>query len=246
MEEKKNENLENQNNQVDDGMKYAKKKLKKKIPVLIAVILALLFGVVYGFISESCFIQDLREPSDVDVKPVIYLYPEEKLELVVEIPTVDFTTTYPFYKGGWNVVASPDGTLVDKNNREYNYLYREGYTNYHVDLSEGFVVSKDKYIDFLEDKLAYVGLSDKEACDFISYWLPLMNEYDYCLVSFQKDYGEKVKIEYSVEPNNELVVFTAIQGLDEPIQVVEQDLSSYKDFVREGFVSVEWGGRFIE
>ena len=59
MEEKKYENLENQNNQVDDGMKYAKKKLKKKIPVLIAVILALLFGVVYGFISESCFIQDL-------------------------------------------------------------------------------------------------------------------------------------------------------------------------------------------
>ena len=246
MEEKKNENLENQNNQVDDGMQYAKKKLKKKIPVLIAVILALLFGVVYGFISESCFIQDLREPSDVDVKPVIYLYPEEKLELVVEIPTVDFTTTYPFYKGGWNVVASPDGTLIDKNNREYNYLYWEGYTNYQVDLSEGFVVSKDKYIEFLEDKLAYVGLSDKEACDFISYWLPLMNEYDYCLVSFQKDYGEKVKIEYSVEPNNELVVFTAIQGLDEPIQVVEQDLSSYKDFVREGFVSVEWGGRFIQ
>ena len=246
MEEKKNENLENQNNQVDDDMSVAKKKLKKKIPVLVAVVLALLFGVVYGFISESCFIQDLREPSDVDVKPVIYLYPEEELELVVKLPTVDFITTYPLYKGGWNVVASPDGRLTDKNNREYNYLYWEGYTNYKVDLSEGFVVSKDKYIDFLEDKLEYVGLSDKEACDFISYWLPLMNEYDYCLVSFQKDYSEKVKIEYSVEPNNELVVFTAIQGLDESIQVVEQDLSSYKDFVREGFVSVEWGGRFIE
>ena len=246
MEEKKNENLENQNNQVDDGVKYAKKKLKKKIPVLIAVILALLFGVVYGFISESCFIQDLREPSDVDVKPVIYLYPEEETELEVKIPTVDFTTTYPLYNNGWSVIARPNGTLIDENNREYNYLYWEGYTNYQVDLSEGFVVFKDKYIEFLEDKLAYVGLSDKEACDFISYWLPLMNEYDYCLVSFQKDYGEKVKIEYSVEPNNELVVFTAIQGLDEPIQVVEQDLSSYKDFVREGFVSVEWGGRFIQ
>ena len=250
MEEKKNENLENQNNQVDDGMQYAKKKLKKKIPVLIAVILALLFGAVYGFITGNCVIIDriigIFYTSDMDVKPVIYLYPEEETELEVKIPTVDFTTTYPLYRNGWDVVASPDGTLVDKNNREYNYLYWEGYTNYQVDLSEGFVVSKDKYIDFLEDKLAYVGLSDKEACDFISYWLPLMNEYDYCLVSFQKDYSEKVKIEYSVEPNNELVVFTAIQGLDEPIQVVEQDLSSYKDFVREGFVSVEWGGRFIQ
>lgn len=246
MEEKKNENLENQNNQVDDGMKYAKKKLKKKIPILIAVVLALLFGVVYGLISQSCFIQDLREPSDVDVKPVIYLYPEEETELDVKIPTVDFTTTYPLYNNGWSVIARPNGTLIDKNNREYNYLYWEGYTDYQVDLSEGFVVSKDKYIEFLEDKLEYVGLSDKEACDFISYWLPLMNEYDYCLVSFQKDYGEKVKIEYNIEPANELVIFTAIKGLDEPIQVIEQDLTSYKDFVREGFVVVEWGGRFIE
>ena len=244
MEEKKNENIENQNSQVDDGMKYAKNKLKKKIPVLIAIILVLLFGVIYGFISESCFVQDIN--SDVDVKPVIYLYPEEEMNVEVKIPTVDFTTTYPLYNNGWNIIANPDGTLIDKNNREYNYLYWEGYTDYQVDLSEGFVVSKNEYIEFLENKLGYIGLSDKEACDFISYWLPLMNEYDYCLVSFQKHYGKEVKIEYNVEPDNELVVFTAIQGLENPIQVVEQDLSYYKDFAREGFVSVEWGGRFIK
>ena len=218
-------------------------------------------GVIDSMVGSGCdidgvqsFMNKLAE-SDLDFailllqmsyKPVIYLYPEEELELEVKLDNVAFTTTYPLYKDAWNIIARPDGILIDKNNREYNYLYWEGYTDYKVDLSEGFVVSKDKYIDFLEDKLAYVGLSDKETCDFISYWLPLMNEYDYCLVSFQKDYGEKVKIEYSVEPNNELVVFTAIQGLDEPIQVVEQDLSSYKDFVREGFVSVEWGGRFIQ
>lgn len=246
MEEKKNENLENQNNQVDDGMKYAKKKLKKKIPVLIAVILALLFGVVYGFISESCFIQDLRQPSDMDKKPVIYLYPEEELELVLKIQTVDFTTTYPLYKDGWNVVARPDGTLTDKNNREYNYLYWEGYTNYQVDLSEGFVVSKDNYIGFLEEKLEYVGLSDKEACDFITYWLPLMNRYEYCQISFQKDYGDKVKLEYNIQPNNELVVFVGIKGLENEIELPIQDLSNYKSFSREGFVVVEWGGRFVE
>lgn len=244
MEEKKNENIENQKSQVDDGMKYAKNKLKKKIPVLIAIILVLLFGVIYGFISENCFVQDIN--SGVDVKPVIYLYPEEEMNVEVKIPTVDFTTTYPLYNNGWNIIANPDGTLIDKNNREYNYLYWEGYTDYQVDLSEGFVVSKNEYIEFLENKLEYIGLSDKEACDFISYWLPLMNEYDYCLVSFQKDYGKEVKIEYNVEPDNELVVFTAIQGLENPIQVVEQDLSYYKDFAREGFVSVEWGGRFIK
>ena len=105
------------------------------------------------------------------------------------------------------------------------------YTDYQVDLSEGFIISKDKYIEFLEDKLEYIGLSDKEACDFISYWLPLMNEYEYCLVSFQKDYGEKVKIAYNIQPDNELILFVAFKGLDKPIKIEEQDLSYYNDFL---------------
>ncbi len=229
----------------DKSMEYAKKKLKKKIPTLILIVVILLGAVIYGIVSESCFIQDIREPNDVDVKPVIYLYPEEKIDLEVTIPTVEFTTTYPLYKDGWKVSAQPNGLLND-GTRQYKYLYWEGYTGYDLDMSEGFVVEKENYISFLEEKLEYAGLSDKEACDFITYWLPLMNKYDYCQVSFQKDYGEKVKIEYNIQPDNELVVFVGIKGLNEFIEIKEQDLSCYKDFSREGFVVVEWGGRIIE
>lgn len=218
-------------------------------------------GVIDSMVGSGCDIDSVQsfmnklEESDLGIailllqmsyKPVIYLYPEEELELEVKLDNVTFTTTYPLYKDAWDIIARRDGTLIDKNNREYNYLYWEGYTDYQVDLSEGFIISKDKYIEFLEDKLEYIGLSDKEACDFISYWLPLMNEYEYCLVSFQKDYGEKVKIAYNIQPDNELILFVAFKGLDKPIKIEEQDLSYYNDFERTGFTVVEWGGTIIE
>lgn len=237
--------MSERNQEKDKSMEYAKKKLKKKIPTLIIIGIILLVAVVYGLISESCIFIDMRESNDVDVKPVIYLYPEKEINLEVTIPTVDFTTTYPLYKDGWDVSAQPNGLLTD-GNRQYKYLYWEGYTTYELDMTEGFIVEKENYISFLEEKLEYVGLSDKEACDFITYWLPLMNKYDYCQVSFQKDYGDKVKIEYSVQPDNELVVFVGIKGLNQFVEIEEQDLSCYKDFSREGFVVVEWGGRIVE
>lgn len=180
-----------------------------------------------------------------DAKPVIYLYPEKEIDIEVKLDKVNFTATYPEYKNSWVVKARPNGVLIDSNNREYNYLYWEGYSGYKPDISSGFVVKKDDYILFFEEKLEYMGLSDKEACDFISYWLPICNKYEYSLISFQPDYGDVVKIDYSIEPDNELVVFAAIKGLDKPIDISEQDLSVYKDFKREGFVSVEWGGTLL-
>lgn len=191
--------------------------------------------------SEELLLPEIDAYTE-DAKPVIYLYPEKETSLSVLLGDVDFTATYPVYKNGWFITASPDGTLKDSSGREYNYLYWEGISGYVPSISEGFVVAKEDYVSFLEEKLAYIGLSNKEACDFISYWLPVCNKYDYTLISFQPDYGKYVDIDYSVEPDNELVVFAAFKGLDKPIDVPEQDLSVYKSFKREGFVSVEWGG----
>ena len=179
-------------------------------------------------------------------KPIIYLYPEKEEEIEVEVKGVDFTTTYPLYEDGWSVTAYPDGTLIDKNGHKYNYLYWEGKTENNIDLSKGFVVSKNNYIDFLEEKLFKIGLSDKESCDFITYWLPQMNKFDYCLVSFQmENYEELVDLVFNIEPDNELRVSVVFKGLDKPIEIVEQDLSYYNSFNRKGFTVVEWGGTFI-
>ena len=210
-----------------------------------------LYNILLDLDEKSVYLQNLLLLISCSIsfdKPVIYLYPEIETDISITVEGVDLTTTYPQYNNGWSVTAYPDGTLVDKNNREYNYLYWEGKSiEFEANLSEGFVVSKDKYIEFLEDKLSYVGLTDKEACDFITYWLPQMNEFDYCLVSFQmKNYEEQVKLDFSVKPDNELRVFIAFKGLSDFVQIEEQDLSYYEDFERSGFTVVEWGGTFIE
>ena len=190
---------------------------------------------------------DFRDTEADLKKPVIYLYPEKEIDISVTVSGADLTTTYPKYENGWNITAYPDGTLIDGNGREYNYLYWEGLSNNFIDISNGFVVSKDNYIEFLEEKLDYIGLSNKESADFISYWLPYMNEFEYCLVSFQmENYEEQVKLDFSINPDNELRVFVAFKGLSDFVQIEEQDLSYYEDFERSGFTVVEWGGTFIE
>ena len=41
-----------------------------------------------------------------DAKPVIYLYPEEELEVTVKLDYAGtLTCTYPAYNGEWNVTA---------------------------------------------------------------------------------------------------------------------------------------------
>lgn len=181
-------------------------------------------------------------------KPVIYLYSEEEINVDVKVKGVDFTTTYPLYLDNWSVQVTPNGTIKDMKGKEYNYLYWEGVpNNFVLDMSKGFVVAKENYIEFFESKLLEIGLTDKEACDFITYWLPYCNEFKSVQVSFQmENYEEAVDIDFSIEPDNELRVFVALKGLDKMIDIEEQDLSYYADFKREGFTVVEWGGTFIK
>ena len=119
-------------------------------------------------------------------KPVIYLYPEEITEVDVKV-NLDgkFTTTYPKYNDGWNVVAEPDGTLHALDNKDSYYcLFWEGVVNYTPDFSTGFVVEGLKTEVFLEEVLTKLGLNDRERNEFIIYWLPYMQENAYNLISF--------------------------------------------------------------
>lgn len=217
---------------------------------IVKIIIGVIVFCIGFYIGSGLAIEENNKKIELPIwkkKPVIYLYPEEEINIDVKIPNIEFTTTYPKYENGWNITAYPDGTLIDGNGREYNYLYWEGLSNNFIDMSKGFVVSKDNYIEFLEEKLDYIGLSNKESADFISYWLPYMNEFEYCQVSFQmENYEEQVKLDFSVAPDNELRVFVAFKGLDETIDIEEQDLSYYADFKRDSFVVVEWGGSFIK
>lgn len=82
----------------------------------------------------------------------------------------------------------PDGTLYDRfDGREYSYLFWEGTCPGAYDLSKGFVVKGEDTKDFLQEKLAFLGLTPREYNEFIVYWMPLMQDHPYNLISFQQE-----------------------------------------------------------
>ena len=184
---------------------------------------------------------DWKPDPNVDYKPVIYLYPEEKTEVYV---TLDYngrlTCTYPSYDNGWKVTAQPDGTLTDENGQTYNYLYWEGETNTQYDFSEGFCVKGEDTAAFLEYALAELGLNRREANEFIVFWLPMMQNNEYNVISFQGDvYTDSAKLDIDPAPDTLIRVFMAWQASEIYVNIPEQELDAPE---REGFTVVEWGG----
>ena len=183
-------------------------------------------------------------PEDaVDEKPVNYLYPEAELEVTVSLDyDGELTCVYPALDadGAWTVTAAPDGTLTDGSGQTYNYLYWEGAGDAAYDFSEGFCVPGADTAAFLEDALAQLGLTRREANEFIVYWLPRMEQNPYNLIAFQGEaYTDRARLTVTPAPDSVLRVFMAWKGLEEPVDVPPQELSAFQ---RQGFALVEWGG----
>ena len=205
--------------------------MKKRIALGLA--LALLAGLLAGCGENS--------PTWETRKPVIYLYPEEETQVTVNL---DFdgklTSTYPAYGDGWTVTARPDGTLTDENGREYYCLFWEGISPREYDFSSGFCVAGADTAAFLEDALAQLGLTQREANEFIIYWLPRMEGNAYNLISFQgAAYTDGAQLDIDPAPDTLIRVFMAWRRLDQPEQIMPQEL---KPVERTGFTVVEWGG----
>ena len=201
----------------------------------------------YGEIISST--TQMNTPSDPDDpvvarKPVIYLYPTDVTEVTVKLDfDGELTYTYPEYNEGWTVTASPDGTLTDESGREYYCLFWEGETDASYDFSQGFCVKGEDTAAFLEDALARLGLSSREANEFIIYWLPQMEENKYNLISFQSEvYTDSAELMISPAPDRMLRVFMAWKPVPEAIAIEPQE---FVEFDRHGFVAVEWGGACV-
>ena len=182
-------------------------------------------------------------------KPIIYIYPEEETEVTVELGRKEnLTCTYPVYEDKWKVTAKPDGTLKDEETRRTYYaLYWEGINikKYGNKLEEGFVVKGEDTIKFLEDKLEILGLNEKEAEEFIIYWLPKMqnNKYNYIRFQTMEEINENMPIEVTPKPETLIRVMMEWKSLNKFIEVKEQKLEKVE---RKGYTVVEWGGTEIK
>lgn len=191
-------------------------------------------------ITESTFQPD----PNACYKPVIYLYPETETEVSVKLKLDgELTCTYPAYNNGWTVTAFPDGTLTNAKGQVYNYLYWEGETFAQWDMTEGFCVKGEDTAEFLEDALEKLGLTRREANEFIVYWLPLMEQNPYNIISFQNDiYTDAAQLEVNPVPDTLIRVFMAWKAADMYVELPKQELIAPE---RTGFTVVEWGGTEI-
>lgn len=193
-----------------------------------------------SFTSAVCFQVD---------KPVIYLYPSEKEQINVNILETDnekLSFTYPIYNEntGWNVIADTTGKITNiEDNKVYDYLFYEASAK--IDdvnsvFNEGFIVTGDNAIEFLENKLDEIGLTQSEKTEFIVYWGPILTRYDYSVVNFKFD--SDLKLDISPKPDNVYRLFINILPINSPIKIAEQDISGRSFADRHGFTVVEWGG----
>lgn len=175
-------------------------------------------------------------------KPILYLYPEKTTKVTVTFEHPEYLeTTYPKYNGKWEVTAKKNGDLKDKNNKYYYALYWDEKKVHTTDFSTGFYVDKDNAIEFLESKLKYIGLNDKERNEFIMYWLPILEKNDKSLVYFEltEERESYNKININPKPDSLLRIVIHIKKIDKKVSIPKQKLTKFE---REGFTAVEWGG----
>lgn len=210
-------------------------KMNKKIPETI-------FGCIC--IVIFAFLLDI---SNALAKPIIYIYPEEEIEVSVKLGKPEkVTTSYPQYTyDGWKVLAKPTGELTDlKTGRNLYALYWEGQEKNilkQFKRDEGFIVEGKNTAEFLEEKLSILGLNEREAEEFIVYWLPKMesNKYNFIRFETEEEINETMPLEIEPKPDTVIRVMMDWKKISLPLKVKEQELIPKE---RNGYTVVEWGG----
>ena len=190
-------------------------------------------------------------------KPVLYVYPEREQSLTVSLDVEgELGTVYPApdalettdwgTRASWSVTASPDGTLTDEGGRTYPSLFWDGEMTLEAP-RQGFIVAREDAVTFLEEKLGQLGLTDKEAADFITFWAPRIRANEYTFVSFDaSSYTARARYSFTdeagapVEPDTFIRVFMTVRAADANEEVTPQVFGPTP--TRSGFTAVEWGG----
>ena len=177
-------------------------------------------------------------------KPVIYVYPEVKTDINIQLtPTGKFTFTYPKYENGWNFTATPDGT-ISMGEKQYSYLFWES-ENKNFSLGEndqtGFLVTTDTLLSFLESSLTRMGLNSKEQADFITYWYPRMMMNEKNNIHFLINEDCNAYAELKITPQPETIIRIGMIWSKATSENIPQP-QIIPEMKREGFTVIEWGG----
>jgi hypothetical protein len=191
-----------------------------------------------GFESQTS-----SDTSIVVRKPNIYIYPEEKIDLKIEV-------SFPF--GGKIIISEPACTIsgwditVDRSgliNNAYQYLFYECEIPNHFQTHEGWKVPQKDLDNFFNESLNKFGLNEMEIYDFVEYWVPKLTDFEYYLIFPQKKelINQLIDLNFSKEPQNLQRIFYLFKGIDKNHDV-KINPPQYNSVDRKGYTIIEWGG----
>lgn len=179
-------------------------------------------------------------------KPVIYLYPEETIDVSIEVhPKGEFTFSYPPIKDGWHFSCKPNGELTNGENT-YRYLFWESEQAFHseiIDRNTGAILSGPQSVKYLEAQMQEFGMNSQERADFITYWGPILqkksNLYIYLLFNEECDAFASLEFDPKPEKVGRFYVIWAEVPDDYSPSLEPQKVPAFQ---RNGFTVLEWGG----
>ena len=245
------------NTEIENKVEKKIIKKSKKFKIIISIIILL---ITWGWLTKAWYIPNFTdsellcpwdyscmEHQDQVRKPVIYLYPETKKNIKVQLDYKwEIIADYPEYDyeiKGWEVEVYPDSRVVDlKDWKEYSYIFWEWIPEESIDwdLNKWFIVEWKDSREFLQEKLSEIWMAPKEYNEFIVFWYPIMMNNKYNLIHFAwEKYTDHAPLEITPKPDSILRVFMIMKALDEKIEIEEQKLEKFE---RKGFTVIEWGG----
>lgn len=200
------------------------------------------FWNVYG--DYMAFMRSDVVPAAEKAKPVIYLYPETTQHVSVRVdPAGGFTKTDPAYGNGWEVTATPTGTIRnDADGQTYPYLFWEGGAEGVVETPrEGFVAARADVSDTIDRALVQYGLNETERRDFLEFWVPRLSTAPYYFITFisRSEIDRVSPMAITPAPQTVIRVLMDYKPLEKPVSVKPLVIPHVE---RTGFTAVEWGG----
>lgn len=177
-------------------------------------------------------------------KPVIYLYPQEKTLVNVQVGIEAFTKTIPAYgPKGWFVWAEPSGLLRNvKDGLNYPYLFWEGQSSLTLDAGETWTLEKSEIPGELPKALKNIGLNEQERADFMEFWTEKLLAVNEPFVEFafvNEDLMDQIApLHIHPTPDQVIRIFMYYRG----VVKAGVPMPDYHPAARYGFTVVEWGG----
>ena len=184
---------------------------------------------------------DTSTPPNAEfMKPNIYIYPVNKIELDVSIRFPNggsITASVPDYKGGWHIIVDSTGLI----NNKYRFLFYESDVPNLCQYEKGWIVNGKSLAAFFNKNLQETGFLHDEINDFIDYWIPLIDSApSYAIYpQYSKELEKMIQIRFSKMPDNILRLSYVIKKIMNPeLNIPEPTIPQFK---RKGFTVTEWG-----